>query len=296
MVDIFHKLLNLLNNDVNISQRGESLLYYSIKNDSLEIAQDILENDNFDPIKSDLLKVFTSIFIGTNLLNRNNNAILDKMTLLADYDESHSHLIDFSKLLPNGKSFFTVFTHEMNVTEIVEFFLDHNADPNMPDSAGILPLQYAIMKNMNVLFHSLVNSNRIDLSVRLNSSLPVKLENETFLHFAARFQNPDFVDYFLRGNLVDVNSTDNLGETPLMKALVSRQIQNVIRFFMCDNLDYRHCNKKGQDALNIAEEHFGNRKTRVKKLIGHQYNINNIPREKREYLDKILKICNFNLN
>ena len=65
--------------------------------------------------------------------------------MLCKYDEEHKHHIDFKKLLPNDKSFFTIMNPNLrNNGDVASFLLEHRVDPDEPDNFGEYPLKYFI--------------------------------------------------------------------------------------------------------------------------------------------------------
>lgn len=270
---IYEYLFKQINNDVNIyNERGQSLLFYTIICENRYFLKKILSNDTFDPQKSDLFDTFMKI---TDLQKI---ARIDFMNDLLNYDENHSHLIKFNELLPNGKSFFTSINPNLeNIQDLVQYYLNHGVDPNSPDRLGVYPLEYAIGCDSPNFVNALLNSNRIDVSIRLKG-------NQTFFHLAAT--KSYVVDIFCNGNLIDINAKDDLGETPLMKACLTFNEKIWISFFNKDDLDYKHRNNKGEDALDIVRNNF--------LCVGDhfRFNIGNLkietPEEKNNYFNQMI--------
>ena len=52
--------------------------------------------------------------------------------------------------------------------------------------------------------------------------------------------------------MIDINSVNELGDTPLFEACKSKSIRNINLLFKRENLDYLHCNNKGECALDIV--------------------------------------------
>ena len=167
------------------------------------------------------------------------------MSKIYNYDKKHSHLIDFTKLLPNGKSFFTSISKDCSeISSAVEFLIKHDAYPNVPDKDGIYPLEYAIKINSLPFIKSLIDSNIINFQQLVKGN--------TYLHIAAAFTNDSKAfDFLLKTNLFDINSINDKGETPLMIACKARNLQAINLLFENNNLDYLHCDENGIDALNI---------------------------------------------
>lgn len=81
-------------------------------------------------------------------------------------------MIDFSKLLPNGKSFFTsISSNFRNINEIVDFFLQHGCDPDEPDQKGVYSLEHAIKLGSYPFAHLLIQTNKIDFNRKFSMIL-----------------------------------------------------------------------------------------------------------------------------
>ncbi|KAK8898237.1 hypothetical protein M9Y10_000515 [Tritrichomonas musculus] len=209
-----------------------------------------------------------------NFPDANEKSPVDVMNLLYDYDNEHDHLIDFHKLLPNGKSFFSVINRSSRYDiEIVDFLLQHGVDPNQPDKFNYYPLENAIVIHSKDFVTSLLHTNQIDFSVKIpfkkyqndnltNKFNPIKstnsillniegLEYVSYLHLAAATSSV-ILNEFLNVNDIDVNVTNNLGETPLMMAVRHRKRDCITSLFQRNDLDYLHKNKKGQNAIDIC--------------------------------------------
>ena len=263
-IDIFDELLKLVDNDVNIHfQNGDSLLTHAVIYKSEDIIEKIINNDNFDSNENDLLTAFLKTFSfertvknkGLSHNNNNNNNLHDEialpnsMELIYNYDEQHDHLIDFKKLLPNGNSYFTsIFSFCDGIENIVEFFLNHDVDPDLPDEKGVYPLEHAIRINSYSIANMLIETNRIDFTRRFSTA-----SDFTYLHLAAYEGNERIFINLMNLNIIDINSVDANGETPLLIAARKLNIVIIQNLFLDDNLDYTHCNKKGDDAIKIAQ-------------------------------------------
>ena len=84
---------------------------------------------------------------------------------------------------------------------------------------------------------------------------------------------------FLDKNVIDINSTDELGETPLMTACKARNVDIVDMLFQRDDLDFLHCNKEGKDAIDI-----------IKQLSTKE--AENARKSKDDYHNKIIELIN----
>lgn len=278
--DIYKKLIKLINDDVNIYNNGEHLLIVASSRLSYEIVDEIINNNKFEPKNDQLIleafiKVISRTPINQNKLPQlKENEILwknltiritnyrrrqidlcnderdeycfDVMKKIYEYDQNHSKSIDFKKLLPNGKSFFTCISRNFDkIKEVSDFLLERGVDPNMPDANGIYPLENAVMINSLGFICSLIESNKIDYHQLSNGN--------SYLHIAASFTNINTFQYLLDLNQFDMNSTNNDGETPLFYACKSKNVAIVdLLFSSINDLDYLHCNKNGLDALSIV--------------------------------------------
>ena len=306
-VEIMRKLLELNNNDINIFDTdGNNLLKYAVMNENEEVLLELLNNENFDSKKFNLVQAFVDSY---SIHNNDKNIIIDEntfspiniqmekilkdndfinnnianmkspmnvMNILYNYDLQHDHLIDFSNLLSNGKSFFTsIYTQSEFVGDIVNFFLANGCDPNKPDKFNVYPLEYAINKNSNVFVMNLMNSNQIDYSVEIcstesvtlvteykyllqsinreeNKKIPNDVKGITFLHLAV-ISSSSILNQFLIRNVIDVNVKNSLSETPLIIACKNRKKDCIRMLFQEDDLDYLHKNNEGKNALDIIE-------------------------------------------
>lgn len=143
---------------------------------------------------------------------------------------------------------------QFKINLYTSFFLDNGADPNMPDKFGIYPLQQAIKNDSLMLVDVLIGSNKIDYKKRI----PLSTEDDkneaketTYLHLAAAQINPVILQDLLNTNEFNVNVTNDIGETPLMIACKCKNINNIKRLFLQNDLDYLHQDNLGRDALEI---------------------------------------------
>lgn len=182
--------------------------------------------------------------------------MIDMLDFLLEHDDKH--LINFSELLPNGKSFFTTLSPSAsNLKDVIIYLLNHGADPNFPDKFGEYPFQYAI-DTLNIQFAEiLLYSKEIDLSQRIHFS--EKYDDyvstdvtSTYLHFAAK-KNNEIITNILKTNEIDINVTDSRGETPLFTAARNKSAKTIDFLFDNDNLDHFHRNNQGKTAYNIMK-------------------------------------------
>lgn len=72
--------------------------------------------------------------------------------------------------------------------------------------------------------------------------------SKTYLHLAAVSSN-SILKEFIKRILIDINITDDKGNTPLIDACKMKQRQNIETILSIDNVDFLHRNNVGQDAL-----------------------------------------------
>lgn len=309
---MFEILIKLPYVDINMATPTMSLLTCSALSKSREIMNAILAHPNFDPIKSSIYDTF--IKCATKIDEQNNrvvrpipygyndddnddndgddndnendgDSVFNILEDLLQYDQKHSHLIDCNKLLPNGKSFFTLKKNSLQIENYVDFFIEHGADPNIPDKEGIYPLEHAIKLNSKGFVSSLIESEKVDLNQKIqvknsSSSNDGNKSLVSYLHIAAESTNDHILKIFLSNDLLDVNIVDDLGETPLMHACRFKKKANIELLFEKDDLDYLHCNNEGDDALMIAH-----------KISLSTENIET-PKNKEDYFNKLIKEIN----
>lgn len=80
-------------------------------------------------------------------------------------------------------------------------------------------------------------TNKVDLKNQFLNN------NKTYLHLAAH-KAPDIFIEFLNKNIIDINSMDHFGMTPLMIACKYKKRENIELLFKFSNLDYLQCNEK----------------------------------------------------
>ena len=253
-VNILNILLQVINNDVNIHLHNESLLVVSSKYNNKEVIQAIFDNQNFDPDKSEINVAFgqllsNSEFVSTNLLD-----------LLIEHDSKHQ--INFSKPLPNGKSYFTTLSPSAkNLKEVVDYLLKHGADPNSEDKFGEYPLQYAINSLSLEFVKTLIDTKKINLLMRIHiyeeiNGYTTTDVSSTYLHLAAKSKDSKIFDKIFDFKLININSLDSQGETPLMVCVRYKNTDIIRKLFKEDDLDYEHRNKNKENVLDINKSSY----------------------------------------
>ena len=243
----------------------------------------VFNHKTFDSRKSNNQDSFVDAYKNMRSFKLNKISFIDEenvvtvMNKIFDYNKEHNHLINFSKLLPDGKSFFTsIASNFSNIDKVVEFLLDHGGDPNAPDIYNVYPLEKAISIHSFQFANALIKTNKIDYSVKIpkkedttrfffSSVKSNKKQNNTvgyttYLHLAVKDQK--ILEELLKQKLIDVNMTDDIGNTALMDASVlyttfsyQRKCPAIFNiFFERDDLDYLHKNNNDQDALDLKND------------------------------------------
>ena len=263
--DITKTLLHLLQEVINdLRFVDKNILIYMIDVNNNEMLNELLNNEDLNFNEKCISDTFYHLFIDGK------KDIINMMTVLNDYAKKHGFNIDLNETLQNGKTLLTSLSSFLsNVERVASFLLENGADPNLPNKEGVYPLEYAILNKMEGLIHVLIESNQIDYSIRIKS--------KTYLHLAARVSNVKLLKELLDKKLIDINSTDDLGETPLMEAVRAGNKNFVIELFKMDGLDYLHCNNKGEDSLKIIENIYNKDEENIKIT------------DKDQYLEKLLQ-------
>ncbi|XP_046342732.2 serine/threonine-protein phosphatase 6 regulatory ankyrin repeat subunit A-like isoform X2 [Haliotis rufescens] len=97
--------------------------------------------------------------------------------------------------------------------QIVEYIVSHNiVDINSADDVGRTPVMLAVLKGHKAVFDLLV-SKGCDLTVK-------DTYGDNILHAAWKGGNVEIVKYIVSHNIVDINSADDVGRTPVMLAVL----------------------------------------------------------------------------
>ncbi|KAK8875507.1 hypothetical protein M9Y10_005673 [Tritrichomonas musculus] len=284
-------IINHSSFDKDKSHLSEAL-FCAIRNENIMIFKKLIK---FANCNDDVFKSLPMIF--SPQIKDNDQLIID----VFEINKKNGNFIDFSNLLQNRKSFFTsLLPNTKNINEIVNLLLENGADPNIPDQYGVYPLQHAININSKDFISTLISSNKIDFltNIQIRNKKKEYVENlidfddqnnpknaqtndskyKKYIHLVARADDSEILNLFLHNKSIDINATDDLGETPLMEACRCLKINNIKLLFSDDNLDYLHCNNKGEDALTI---------------ISKMYDVDDIkesPNDKNDYCMRIISL------
>ena len=100
------------------------------------------------------------------------------------------------------------------LVHLILFLIEKGVDVNKPDLFGVYPLQYAIQSQSLPYVQTLLNSGKLDFSIKINTK---HITNGTYLHIAAN-SSEEIVRQLVSRNIFDLNSKDDLGRTPYMIA------------------------------------------------------------------------------
>lgn len=230
-----------------------------------------------------------------------NAALINQMGELCDFDETHENLIKFNEYLPSGKTFFTSISWScQNIGAVVNFLVGRGADPNLPDMNGVYPVEYCFQMGNQDFMTSMMHLHNIDLSVKSSGNCISSLKGDTILHTLIQLNNIAMFNTVLGLNDLHIINEENVnGDTPLLMACKSTRFNFIMALFSKDDLDYKHRNKEGKDALDILNGASGILKGQFKSsrnfFWGGGFNNNQIQldakdiedEEKREYYQKV---------
>lgn len=184
--------------------------------------------------------------------NKGRNAIL-----LASKYPDKKHLIEYFVSLGlsansvdnNNRSCIYYAARNTNLDYVI-FLYEHGADPYIKNTDGLSPMHAALQPicRYQKKDSKIVETLKFLISVGCNKNDKTK-DNETCLHFAAKYGYPEVVDYliYIRADLLE---SDNSGKTPLdyAKEELNEAKQN------CNNLlffiNYRELIPKYEKIIN----------------------------------------------
>ena len=248
---IFIKLLQQVNNDINIIQHNKQKLFdYVISCKSYKIIDEIFNNLNIDSKFNDILNSFYRVSCEFKVPSI---ILLQK---IYDFDKAHDQLIDLNKTLSDGKTYLTSFKLNIkNIREVVKFFIDNGSDPNIPDEGEVYQFEYAISIHSNEYIFALVESGKIDLKKIIpnkeTDNKNTKAKYTTYLHLLSREKNIEIMKYLLDKKMIDINITNDLGETTLIEAYKNGNTEIVDLLFKYNDINYFHSNKECQNVFDL---------------------------------------------
>lgn len=135
----------------------------------------------------------------------------------------------------------TPLTYPYTDSVAVGILVEGGANPNKKDGLGLRPLMAAIKRCDTSSFSRLIEAGaKADKTVNSNG--------QTVVHIAAQQKTPDFIYHAKAFNL---NARDNRGQTPLMLAVQSGNLDNV-KQLVYQGADILIKNNQGQTAEQIA--------------------------------------------
>ena len=180
-----------------------------------------------------------------------------------------------------------------------------------PDRNGFTPLYHAIGLESVHFVRLLVRTRNIDFSRKFQFTVkepvavssPTKQKNAksnsftlkcrsqrrfdvTYLHLAASAKNMKIFKEIIDLNAIDINSSDDQGETPLFYAARSRNGSSVQQLFLRENLDFAHKNNAGMDVIKCVKIILQNNN------IGVDHDVDAHINTKGEYLSELMSLIN----
>ena len=121
----------------------------------------------------------------------------------------------------------------------------------------------------------MIETGKIDFTQKIKTTLLSKPIYTTYLHLATENCATTVIKAMLDGKFIDINATDELGNTPLIYACILKQQRSIQYLFEKDDIDFLHKNNEGNDALRIVDPQ-------------NQKQITN----KKDYYDQLLSALN----
>ena len=136
-------------------------------------------------------------------------------------------------------------SHNSN-QEVVKFLLKlSEISVNATDNLKRTPLMLACIDGGHLENIQVLIQNGADVQAR-------DCDGSTLLHFASRFSNQEIVDFLLNLNEISVNATDNLNQTPLMKACIDGGRLDNIKMLIQNGADIQARDCDGSTLLHFA--------------------------------------------
>ena len=105
-------------------------------------------------------------------------------------------------------------------------------------------------------------------------------------NLAATAKNMKIFKEIIDLNAIDINSSDDQGETPLFYAARSRNGSSVQQLFLRENLDFAHKNNAGMDVIKCVKIILQNNN------IGVDHDVDAHINTKGEYLSELMSLIN----
>ncbi|XP_067660172.1 putative ankyrin repeat protein RF_0381 [Haliotis asinina] len=195
--DVFDVLVEARANLLLVSDGEETILHVACQGGNVDIIKYLLTQDIVDIDRKDWFG-WTPVMCTAN----------------------HGHKDAFDVLVEGGADLAIMGNNKINTlhlaceggnVEIIKYLLKHDiVDINSRDGKGSTPIMHVANDGHEDVFDVLIDKGA-DVSL-------VNGDKETILHLACKGGNVEIIKYLLTRNTVDINSRDNWGLTPVMRA------------------------------------------------------------------------------
>ena len=134
---------------------------------------------------------------------------------------------------------------ENDQPEVLKFLLTSGANPNLSNTDGVTPLMNASAKNLQECQKTLLRDKNTDISVQ-------DKQGRTAVFYSA-YSGDIFPAKQLVAAHANINTPDNLGNTPLMNAILAKNDRTAV-FFIQQGANLASVNKSGDSALTLAKK------------------------------------------
>ncbi|XP_046340859.2 putative ankyrin repeat protein RF_0381 [Haliotis rufescens] len=228
--DVFDLLIGRGADTTGVDEDGENILHLSCKGGNLEIVKYILKQDIVD-INSDRTDGMTPLLLSAYLGER------DVFDLLIGRGADISSVNDF------GENILHFSCRGENV-DIVKYVLKQNVvDINSRDNEGMTPVLLAAFWGERDAF---------DLLIGRGADTTVVNENgDNILHLSCKGGNLEIVKYVLKQDIVDIESRDNEGMTPVLLAAFWGE-RDAFDFLIGRGADTSRVDDHGDNILHLS--------------------------------------------
>ena len=140
------------------------------------------------------------------------------------------------------------FASQLSNQEVVEFLLKLNEiSVNATDNHNHTPLMRACYDGGRL--------DNIKMLIRNGADIQASSSNgSTVLHLASQLSNQEVVEFLLKLNEISVNATDNLYQTPLMRACINGGRLDNIKMLIQNGADIQASSSNGSTVLHFASQ------------------------------------------
>lgn len=206
----------------------------------------IINHPSFDKAKSQLIKsIFTAV-------EKWHFEIFKKLIKINDDDVN---------ICDSNRKILLNFAVVNNRVEIVDYILDNqNFDPIICDIfaaftfyiENVTEESFYMMTKLYKYDKIKDTQNRIFENMFKECLKDSKAVKKTYLHIAARSRILDILKLLVEIDGIDINSKDELGETPLFDACRFSRFENIEYLASLKNVDFDCCNCDGDDVLKVS--------------------------------------------